>query len=73
MPNIRTQHDYDKWRQKQNRRAIKHARVRARFGPPRTIAKPGVRPLSTMHPNHPSRLYGPADEHSINRDRHIWA
>lgn len=57
-------------RHRKNVRVAKRARNRTK---PRVIAKPGTRPLSRLHPQHPARLYGWDSEQSNLRDRRVWA
>ena len=39
---------------------------------PKVVAKPGVRPLSLFHPEHPARLYGWGSKEWNERDTRVW-
>lgn len=54
------------------KRRVRRAKRAAKRKAPPVIAKPGTRPLSLMHPQHPVRLYGWGDERTARRNRKVW-
>lgn len=65
---------YDSRRHRTAKKERNKLRAKKRWNKKRgTIAKPGCQPLSTMHPQHPARLYGWDSPESIDRDQRKWA